>query len=134
MNEETLKAVARVAEKLGHVFVVTADERGTPHVAIAGKLSLDTEGHVAVTAWFCTSTVSNLQVNKNLSLIVWDSNTDTGYQLLGESEKVEDLAMLDGYVPETEGKSPVPQVERRLLIRVNKITVFTHAPHTDSEI
>lgn len=30
-------------------------------------------------------------------IIVWDSKTDTGYQLIGEAEKEEDMAYLDDY-------------------------------------
>jgi hypothetical protein len=58
---------------------------------------------------------------------------DNGYQLLGETEKVEDTAIMNGYAPGLEDKSTLPQVERRLLIRVDKIIGFKHSPHTDQE-
>ena len=39
-----------LAEKLGHVFVATADSAGMPHVAAAAKFSKVSDDHVAVAA------------------------------------------------------------------------------------
>ncbi len=58
---------------------------------------------------------------------------DTSYQLVGEVEKVEESAFLNGYAPEVEGSSLSPQVERQLLVRVDKVFGFSHAPHSDVE-
>ena len=49
--EATQKAL-ELADKLQHVFVATADAKGVPHVTIAGKLRLESDGRVAVAAWF----------------------------------------------------------------------------------
>jgi hypothetical protein len=56
-----------------------------------------------------------------------------GFQLLGETEKVEDLAMMDGYVAEEEKGPPLPRIKRQLTMRVEKIIDFRHAPHSDKE-
>ena len=88
---------------------------------------------MAVAAWFCPGTVDNLRQNRKISLVVWDAAADIGYQLLGEVEKVEELSVLDGYVPGEEEKPPLPQVERQLLVRLEKIIDFSHAPHSDVE-
>ena len=125
--EKFRKAVA-LAEKLRHVFVATADANGLPHLAAAGKLTAESDKRVAVAAWFCPGTVDNLR-----QLVVWDAAADIGYQLLGEVEKVEELSVLDGYVPGEEEKPPLPQVERQLLVRLEKIIDFSHAPHSDVE-
>ena len=68
-----------------------------------------------------------------MSLVIWDPKVDTGYQLLGETEKVEEIAMMNGYAPGAESRHPLPQVERQLLVRVDKIIDFKHAPHSDVE-
>jgi len=102
-------------------------------MAAAGKLALTPEGRVAVAAWFCPMTVANLQKNRRVSLVIWDPKVDVGYQLLGETEKVEEIAMMNGYSPGVELHSPLPQVERQLLVRVDKIIDFKHAPHSDVE-
>jgi hypothetical protein len=136
MKVEILKKAVTLAKKVGYVFVATADATGLPHVAAAGKIRLTPdEGRVAVEAWFCPRTVANLQSNQHTALIIWDPDPsiDNGYQLLGETEKVEDIAIMNGYGPGLEDKSALPQVERRLLIRVDKIIGFRRSPHTDEE-
>lgn len=133
MEIETLKQAIELSNKLGHVFLSTADASGVPHIAAAGKIIMDPDGLVEVTAWFCPGTVGNLHVNPRIALVVWDAKSDTGYQLIGTSEKTEELHMINGYAPGIEGKSPAPQVERKLTIRVDKIIDFKHAPHTDVE-
>jgi hypothetical protein len=134
MNAETLKKAILLAKNVGRVFVATADLKGLPHVAVAGKITLiSDEGRIAVEAWFCLGTVANLHANRNTALVIRDPNVDNGYQLLGETEKVEDTAIMNGYAPGLEDKSTLPQVERRLLIRVDKIIGFKHSPHTDQE-
>jgi len=134
LNSETLNKAVLLAKNVGRVFVATADSKGLPHVAVAGKItSISDEKRVAVEAWFCPGTMANLQANRRTSLVIWEPNADHGYQLLGETEKVEDTAIMDGYTPDLEKKEPLPQVERRLLIRVDKIIGFKHSPHTDQE-
>jgi len=131
---EILRKAVTLAKNVGHVFVATADATGLPHVAAAGKITLiPDEGRVAVEAWFCPGTVANLQANQHTALVIWDPNMDNGYQLLGETEKVEDIAIVNGYAPGLDDKSTLPQVERRLLIRVDKIIGFRRSPHTDEE-
>jgi hypothetical protein len=132
MNPKTLSQAIALAQKLKLVFVATTDGKGLPHLAAAGELALAPEGRVAVAAWFCPTTVANLERNRRVSLVVWEPKEDKGYQLLGEAEKVEEIAMMNGYAPGTQSKSPLPQVERRLLVRVDKIVDFKQAPHSDT--
>ncbi len=133
MKEDSLKKFGELAEKLGHIFVATADAAGSPHVAAASKLSILPEERVAVSAWYCPSTLANVLENGRISLVVWDAPTDKGYQLLGELEEVQDLAILNGYSPDVEADAPLPQVESQLIIKIHKILDFTHAPHSDVE-
>jgi hypothetical protein len=128
---EAIQKALELADKLQHVFVATADAKGLPHMATAGKLRLKSDGRVAVAAWFCPGTVINLQHNHRVALVVWDAIEDTGYQLVGEVQRMEELAFLDGYAPGTEGPTPSPQVERQLIIRVDMVLGFSHAPHSD---
>ena len=133
IKPDIIQSAVILSQKLGHVFVATADSKGLPHVAAAGRLSLGTDGLLTVAAWFCPGTVVNLEHNTKISLVVWDAAADTGYQLLGNVEKVEETAMLDGYVPEMESTGPSPQVERQLFVKVDKVIGFSHAPHSDLE-
>jgi hypothetical protein len=130
---ERLKKAVALAEKVRHVFVATADAAGLPHVASAGKLTYAPGGRVVLADWFCPGTVMNLQQNPQIAIVAWDTATDVGYQLLGEVERVRELGIMDGYVAGEEDKPPLPQVERELLVRVDKIIAFSHAPHSDVE-
>lgn len=131
MKAEKLGEVVHLAEKVGHVFVATADPGGMPHITAAGKLELAPEGRVTVTEWFCPGTVANLHANKCISVVVWAKDFDSGYQLLGRLDKIKNLGILDGYAPGLEGEPPLPQVEKQLLIKVEKIIEFKLGPHSD---
>lgn len=66
-----------LAEKLRHVFVATADTSGLSHVASAGKLTPAPDGRLVLADWFCPGTVSNLQQNPHIAIVVWDATADT---------------------------------------------------------
>jgi hypothetical protein len=133
MKIDSLQKAVRLAETTGCVFIATSDAKGMPHLAAAGKLSHAGKKNVTVTEWFCPGTVANLDANKCVSIVVWDKESDNGFQMLGQLEKIEDLGVLDGYAPGLEGKPPLPQVQRRLLIRIEKILDFKQGPHSDIE-
>lgn len=133
MKAEKLEEIVRLAEKVEHVLVATSDPGGMPHVTAAGKLELAPQGRVTVTEWFCPGTVANLHTNKCISVVVWAKDSDSGYQLLGRLDKIKDLGVLDGYAPGLEGDPPLPQVEKQLLIEVEKVIEFKLGPHSDVE-
>lgn len=133
MKAEELEKVIRFAKDLGYVLIATADRKGMPHMAAAGKLEYAGGQNVAVREWFCPGTVANLDVNKSISIVAWRRKSDIGYQLLGTTTKIFDVDVLDGYAPEAERMPPSPQIERELLIKVDKILEFKLAPHTDLE-
>lgn len=133
MKPKTLEKALELSKRLGHVFVATADAKGLPHLAAAGQIAQTTDGCVSVSAWFCPGTRSNLAANPRVALVIWDVETDTGYQLIGEAEQLNDVSMLDGYSPEMETAHHIPQVEAQMVVRVNSIVDFKHAPHSDEE-
>ena len=132
MHPETLLRTVALAQSIGHVLVATADAKGLPHMVPADNMSLiPDDKKVTVEAWFCPDTLANLQANRKIALVVWDPRTDKGYQIIGETEAAEDIALLDGYLPGP--KTTPPQGKKRLYILVGKILAFHHAPHTDQE-
>ena len=133
LKVKNLENAINLAEKVGHVFVATADAAGMPHLAAAAQIRSASEDRVAVSAWFCPGTVENLEQNRRISLVVWDPPSDRGYQLLGEVVQVEEASVMNGFSPEAEKSSPMPQVERRLMVQVTRILAFSHAPHSDLE-
>jgi predicted pyridoxine 5'-phosphate oxidase superfamily flavin-nucleotide-binding protein len=132
MNVDALDDALRLAEGRP-VFVATADADGLPHVACAGRLAAGPQGRLLVTEWFCPGTLDNLACNPRIALAVWDEAADAGYQLVGQVERVEDMAVLDGY-GEPGGGPQVPQVQRRLVVRVEAAMDFRKAPHTDAAL
>ena len=120
-----------MANRVGYALMATSDKNGLPHLAASRRLEAEPDGHVSVSEWFCPGTLANLNENPLISVVVWDPASDAGYQLTGKSEAVEDEAMMDGYAPGME-EAP-PQVERKIRIRVDRITDFSHAHHSDQE-
>lgn len=133
MNPQFLKEAVNLAEKLEYILIGTASKKKEPHIAVATRINIVDDLHVTVSAWFCPTTVINLFENPSVSLVIWDSQGDMGYQLVGASEQVENMAVLGCWTPEVDGKISVPQVERRVLVRVDRIIDFKHAPHNDIE-
>lgn len=134
MKVETLQAAVDLARRLKHFFLATTDRKGMPHIAAAAEVMLESDNRVAVREWFCPGTVRNVSDNPFVAIVVWDAENDKGYQLLGVAENIKDLAMIDGYAPGIDDITPLPQVERQLLIRIDRILEFTHRPHTDMEV
>lgn len=131
--KEAIEKAVRLGGELGHVFVATADAHGLPHMAASGKISIEGENLIGVSEWFCPGTLSNLIINPRIALVVWDPVSDSGFQILGNSEKVAEVSMMDGFLSEADRERPIPQVERRISIRVDKVIHFSHAPHSDTE-
>lgn len=130
--EEIRKAVSDVSWT-NPAFIATTDLDGVPHITCAGKLAIENENVLSVTEWFCPGTVANLRRNPNISVAVLDKDTDGGFQFIGMLEKISDVGILDGYAAAVEGKYPIPQVEKQLVVRVKKIMDFSLKPHTDIE-
>jgi hypothetical protein len=131
MMKELIDKAVNMGSRVGYALIATCDDKGLPHLAASRRIEAEPDGHVAVSEWFCPGTLSNLQVNPRISIVVWNPADDSGFQLIGESAGVEDTAMLDGFFPTLQ--KPGPQVERRIRVRVDKIMVFSHAPHSDEE-
>lgn len=131
---EDLRDAVVISERTGLALLATADERGMPHLTAAGRLEALSRERVAVSEWFCPRTIENLAVNPKVSLIVWETENDTGYQLLGRSEGVEVVAMVDGTPPPEELQEPLPQVQRRVTVRVEQVLEFKRGAHNDREV
>jgi uncharacterized protein len=133
MNPQVLREAVNLAVRIEYVLIGTASKKKEPHIAVATGINIVDDVHVTVSAWFCPTTVINLFENPSVSLVIWDQESDTGYQLIGASEGVENMAVLGCWTPEIDKQMPVPQVERRVLVRIDRIIDFKHAPHNDIE-
>ena len=66
-----------------------------------------------------------------MAVLIWDPASDDGYEILGEVLMFESQAFLNGFAPEVEEDAYLPQVKRKLIIRAEKITAFSHALRCD---
>jgi uncharacterized protein len=124
------EGVKRFAEGIGHAFVATADANGNPHLAAGRGVAVIEPDRLIFEAWFCMTTLRNLQENPQVAVAIADPATGNGYQFAGRLEKCEDTAVLDGYLPG--GEPPgLPQVQWRLEVRVENVMAFTADAHSD---
>ena len=132
MDQRLLEQATQMANRIGHIFVATADSDKRPHLAVARRMVLKEPERVAVQEWFCPGTMENLQMNSHVSLVIWDENIDRGFQLIGDTERISDVGVLDGYFPQEHNRT-IPQTDYQLLIKVTKVIDFTRSPHSDIE-
>lgn len=131
-GDASAKAV-ELCGKVGHLFVATSSRDGRPHLGTARTIERLAGDTVGISGWYCPGTENNLRDNRRAAVVVWDTGRDRGYQLLGSVEAVEETAVLDGYTPLEEQAPPLPQVEKRIRMRVESALDFTIAPHSDRE-
>ena len=131
--KQVIRKAVELGDRLGHIFVATADAQGLPHLAASRKIRLEADDRIGVYEWFCPGTLSNIRDNSRMALVVWDPEKDTGYQILGVCERIEEISMMNGFSPDSDKNAPLPQVERKILLRIDKVLHFSHAPHSDVE-
>jgi uncharacterized protein len=132
MNTEFLTDALSLADGLGYILVATADSRGIPHLAVAERITLEGENRVSITEWFPPRTTENVDENPNITLVIWDRKQDTGFQLIGEVLQPQDIAIMNGYLPEM--TEQVSQIERKMVIRNDHMQKFSHVHHTDTNL
>ena len=133
MKTKSLLDAIELAQKTGFVLITTADVNGLPHVTAAGKINGDSFDHINVMDWFCPNTLANLRRNEYVSVVIWDRNSNRGFQLLGQLERITETSVMDGYSAAFEEAPLLPQIEKQILIHIDKILDFNLGPHSDME-
>jgi len=105
MQRELFAKGAELSEKNGYTLITTAERDGSPYVTVAGPISATNSGEIQVTYRFCPETMKNLEGNKHISLVIWDRETDIGYQ-----------------------------IQRTLSLQAKCIFAFTERPHSDKDV
>jgi hypothetical protein len=135
MNSKSLQKAVILAREGGTVLVATADHGGLPHITAVGPPSLVSEKKEMIfEAWFCPRMIANLEANRWMALVVWDTAKKEGYQVFGRVEEVEDVLLMNGHSPEIEAVSAPPQAKKRLTLRADKIIAFGREAHTDESL
>jgi uncharacterized protein len=60
MNQKRLAEAVDLADRVGHVFIATADLSGKAHLGAARRLSLGAGNRVVVSEWLCLETLNNI--------------------------------------------------------------------------
>jgi uncharacterized protein len=124
------ESIKQFAEGVGHAYVATSDAAGHPHLAAGRGVSVFEPNRLVFEAWFCPTTLKNLQENPRVAVAIADPVTGEGYQFNGRVERSEDTALLDGYIPDLEPPG-MPQVQWRLEVRIDSVMAFTADAHSD---
>jgi hypothetical protein len=119
MNTDTFEKACAMAEQRQHLMMSTTDRSGVPHIASVGGFDSLTSNRIALSDWHCPATLTNLQYNNQISLVVWDIVTDNGYQFVGQVEAV---------------KPSDPSSDPELVVRVHQVFTFSHRGHSDWEM
>lgn len=122
--------IRRFIEGVEYAFVASSGGDGFPHLASGQGLRSPDPGHLVFEAWFCHTTLKNLEENPLVAIAVADPVTGNGYQFVGRIETSEEAAVLDGYAPDAEPPG-MPQVQSRLRVSVEKVMAFTAGRHSD---
>ena len=134
MRRSRLEQAVEIAARAGFVMLATVDEDGTPHMTAAGKIEVASRDSLAVTEWFCPTTVANLRRHSPLAILAWDRQTDSGLQLYGTCASMHDEAVFNGLAPKVEKEPPPPQAREKVLVNIVHTTDFHKAPHADVEL
>jgi hypothetical protein len=131
MNAKQLDRAIELGSRLEHFFFAVVGADGFPYVNSARRLEQVADNQFAIEEWICPLTVKQLSENPKMAVLIWDPASDDGYEILGEVLMFESEAFLNGFAPEVEEDAYVPQVKRKLIIRAEKITAFSHALRCD---
>ncbi|MGE5258155.1 MAG: hypothetical protein ACM3KE_15855 [Hyphomicrobiales bacterium] len=131
MNSKKLERAIALGKRIEHFFVAFMGSDGFPYVNSARKIEPAGDNQFAIEEWVCPLTLKHVKENPRMAVLIWDPAVDTGFEILGEVLMFENQAFLNGFAPEVEVSGYLPQVQRQLIIRADKITAFSHALRCD---
>ena len=131
MTHRKIGRAIELGKKVEYFFVALVGSGGFPYVNSAHQIEQVAENQFTIEEWICPLTVQHLSENPKIAVLIWDPVTDDGYEILGEVLMFEGQAILNGFAPEVEDSAYLPQVKRKLIIRAEKITAFSHALRCD---
>ncbi|MBI5577749.1 MAG: pyridoxamine 5'-phosphate oxidase family protein [Deltaproteobacteria bacterium] len=131
MNAKKLERAIELGKRVEHFFLALVGADGFPYVNSARQIEQVAENQLAIEEWICPLTVKQLSENPKMAVLIWDPAADDGYEILGEVLMFESQAFLNGFAPEVEEDAYLPQVKRKLIIRAERITAFSHALRCD---
>jgi hypothetical protein len=131
MNSGKLERAIELGKRVEHVFIALVGPGGFPYVNSARQIEQVGANQLAIEEWICPLTVKHVREHPKMAIFIWDPAADSGYEILGEVLLFENQAFLNGFAPGVEESGYLPQVKRRLIIRAEKITAFSHVLRCD---
>lgn len=131
MNSRMLARAIELGRRVEHFFIALVGTDGFPYVNSARQIEQVADNQLAIEEWICPLTVTQIKENPKMAVLIWDPAADNGYEILGEVLMFESREFLNGFAPEVEERGYLPQVKRKLIIRAEKITAFSHALRCD---
>ena len=127
MKSKKLESAIELAKRAEHFFVALVGSEGFPYVNSARQIEQVGDNQFAIEEWVCPLTLEHVKENPKMAVLILDRAVGPGYEILGEVLMFENQAVMDGFAPEVEKRGNLPQVKRKLIIRAEKITAFSHA-------
>lgn len=131
MNANQLERAVEFGKRAGNVFMAVVGPDGYPIVNSARQIEQVGDNQFAIEDWVRPLTVKHVKEKPKMAVLIWDPAADNGYEILGEVLMFENQAFLNGFAPEVEGSGYLPQVQRKIIIRADQITAFSHALRCD---
>jgi hypothetical protein len=131
MNSGKLEQAIELGKRVGHFVIAVVGSEGFPYVNSARQIEQAGANQLAIEEWICPLTVKHVREHPKMAIFIQDLAADSGYEILGEVLLFENRAFLNGFAPGVEESSHLPQVQRRLIIRAEKITEFSHVLRCD---
>src|SRR6185503_19726353 len=117
MMDGKLRASVRQAQRLGSFRLITRDSRWISFVEYCTTIELCPSGQVAISGWFYPTTLGNLQHNKEICFVVWDTGVKAGTELLGKLVAIDDLVHANGRTH----TSRIPPSKKRLMVKIEQL-------------
>jgi hypothetical protein len=131
MNANKLERAIRLGKRVEHFFMALVGGDGFPYVNSAREIEQVADNQFAIEEWICPLTVQHLSDNPKMAVLIWDPESGDGYEIIGEVLMFEGQAFVNGFAPEVEESAYLPQVKRKLIVRAENITAFSHALRCD---
>lgn len=124
--------VRRLIETASHVFVATADSSGVPHIAIGEQVAITGNSLLVFENWFCPVTLQNIAANTHVSVVVFEPDTGSGYQLICSVARNDNAAIHGG---DSAKAVPVnPEVLTRFTVKIHQVLGLSSGIHSDIPI
>ncbi|AQT67974.1 Pyridoxamine 5'-phosphate oxidase [Anaerohalosphaera lusitana] len=122
MDKQKIEQAVHFAANVGPVCIATVDNQGMPHVDAAGQIDLGAEDNVYLTRCFGPQTLMDLKQNDHIAVLIWNEQSQDGYQLIGQCSKIEEISEHGETQEMFDAEQAYYKGEQRLTVHVDKVS------------